>query len=67
MLRKGERGKVLVAVLLREQTAMGNPWIAERLCMGHHGSVSRLVVAAGNDKAMNREKKKLEKMLKCVT
>ena len=66
-LKKGEWGKVLVAVLLRERTAVGNPWIAERLCMGHHGSVSRPAVAAGNDKTMNREKKKLEKMLKCVT
>ncbi len=66
-LKKGERGKVLVAVLLRERTAVGNPWITERLRMGHHGSVSRLVVAAGKDKVMNREKKKLEKMLKCVT
>ena len=66
-LRKGERGKVLVAVLVRERTAAGNSWIANRLCMGHPGSVSRLVVAAGNDKAMSREKKKLEKLLKCVT
>ncbi len=53
-------------MLLRERTAVGNAWITERLLMGHHGSVSRLVVAAGNDKAMNREKK-LEKMLKCGT
>ena len=41
-LRKGDRGEVLVAALLRRKTTVGNGWIAKRLRMGHHGSVSRL-------------------------
>ena len=66
-LRKGDRGEVLVAALLRRKTTVGNRWIAERLPMGHHGSVSRLVVAASQDQKHERELRKLIKMLKCVT
>jgi hypothetical protein len=44
-----------------------NDWIAERLSMGHHGSVSRLVVAASKDAKLESELKKLMKLLKCVT
>ena len=65
--RKGDRAKVLVAALLRKRTAVTNGWIAERLSMGHHGSVSRLVVAASKDAKLESELKKLMKMLKCVT
>ncbi len=57
--------KVLVAALLRERTAVVNPWIAQRLVMGHSGSVSRLVVACGKSVTQTRELEKLEKMLKC--
>lgn len=66
-LRKGDGGKVLVAALLRRKTTVGNGWITERLRMGHHGSVSRLVVAASQDEKHERELRKLIKMLKCVT
>ncbi len=66
-MRKGDRAKVLVAALLRKKTAVGNDWIAERLHMGHHGSVSRLVVAANKDSVHEAELKKLMKLLKCVT
>ena len=66
-LRKGDRAKVLVAALLRKRTAVGNSWIAERLGMGHHGSVSRLVVAASKNEKQERELKKLVKILKCVS
>lgn len=66
-MRKGDRAKVLLAALLRKQTAVGNGWIAARLGMGHHGSVSRLVVAASKDEKLERELKKLIKLLKCVT
>ncbi len=59
--------KVLVAALLRKRTAVTNDWIAERLSMGHHGSVSRLVVAASKDAKLESELKKLMKLLKCVT
>jgi hypothetical protein len=56
-----------VAALLRKRTAVGNDWIAGRLGMGHHGSVSRLVSAASKDEKQQRELKKLMKILKCVT
>ena len=42
-------------------------WIAERLSMGHPGSVSRLVVTASKDAKHESELKKLIKLLKCVT
>jgi putative transposase len=64
-MRKGDRAKVLVAALLRKRTAVGNGWIAERLSMGHPGSVSRLVVAASKDAKHESELKKLIKLLKC--
>ena len=35
--------------------------------MGHHESVSRLLVAACKDVMQERELKKLMKMLKCVS
>lgn len=35
--------------------------------MGHHGSVSRPVVAASKDKKLERELKNPIKLLKCVT
>jgi REP element-mobilizing transposase RayT len=66
-LRKGDGRKVLVACLLRQRTAAGNPWIAERLAMGHSGSVSRLVVAATKHPPTMRELEKLERLLKCDT
>ena len=61
-LRKGDARKVLVACLIRQHTAAGNPWIAERLAMGHPGSVSRLVVAAAKHPPTMRE---LEKSKDC--
>jgi REP element-mobilizing transposase RayT len=66
-LRKGDRRKVLVACLLRQRTTAGNPWIAERLAMGHSGSVSRLVVTATKHPPTMREVEKLTKLLKCDT
>ena len=66
-IRKGQPGKILVAALLRERTSVGNSWIAQRLAMGHHGSVSRLVVACGRNMRQTKALAKLKKMLKCVT
>ncbi len=66
-LRKGDGRKVLVACLLRQRTAAGNPWIAKRLAMGHSGSVSRLVVAAAKHPPTVRKLEKLGKLLKCGT
>lgn len=66
-LRKGQPEKILVATLLRERTTVENSWIAQRLAMGHPGSVSRLVVNCGKSLTQARELKKLKKMLKCDT
>ena len=66
-LWKGDARKVLVACLIRQHTAAGNPWIAERLAMGHPGSVSRLVVAAAKHPPTMRELEKLKRLLKCDT
>ncbi|MBG7607824.1 MAG: hypothetical protein IZT59_07360, partial [Verrucomicrobia bacterium] len=66
-LRKGDTGKVLVAVLLRERTAVGNRWVAQRLAMGHTGSVSRLVGAFGKNKEELTKLRELEEMLQCDT
>ena len=66
-LRKGQQEKVLIAALLRERTTVGNPWIAQRLAMGHPGSVSRLVVSCSNSATKTKELEKLKKMLKCDT
>ena len=66
-IRKGDGAKVMIAALLRSTTAVSNGWIAERLCMGHPGSVSRLVVGAGKDAQHESELKKLKKLLKCGT
>jgi REP element-mobilizing transposase RayT len=59
-LRKGDGRKVLVACLVRQRTAAGNPWIAKRLAMGHSGSVSRLVTAATKHPPTVRKLKKLD-------
>lgn len=64
-LRKGDGRKVLVACLLRQRTTAGNPWIANRLAMGHSGSVSRLVAAATKHPPTMRELEKLGNLLKC--
>lgn len=66
-LRKGDARKVLVACLVRQHTAAGNPWIAKRLAMGHPGSVSRLVVTAAKNPPTARELERLAKLLKCET
>jgi len=40
---KGAPWKVAIAKRLRRETTVGNPWIAERLSMGHRNHVSLLV------------------------
>jgi len=66
-LRKGEGRKILVAALLRKHTSAGNRWLAQRLAMGHTGSVSRLIGAFGNDSQNQKKVRELERMLKCDT
>jgi len=62
-IRKGDRRKVLLARILRSKTAISNDWISDRLCMGHPGSVSRLVSESRNDQAINKECERLTKRL----
>jgi hypothetical protein len=66
-LRKGDGSKILVAALLRKHTSAGNRWLAQRLAMGHTGSVSRLMGAFGKNKVNRKKLSELEKMLKCDT
>jgi hypothetical protein len=61
-LRKGDKGKVLVAALIRKRTSVGNRWLSERLAMGHISALSRLLGAFQQDTGNARRLKKLEKM-----
>lgn len=62
-MRKGDCRKVLVAVLLRKNTSVGNRWLADRLAMGHTAGVSRLVSSFLKNRGNQRKLKELEKML----
>jgi len=62
---KGDRRKVVLAMVLRRRSIASNGWISEHLAMGAAGSVSRLVAAALRDRGMISEVEKLEEMLKC--
>lgn len=62
-LPKSDANKVVVAALLRERTSVGNPWIAERLAMGHPGSVSRMIGTSGKSKELAALRNRLEKAL----
>ena len=63
-LKKGDEKKVLVAVLLRERTSVGNVWLVQRLKMGHPGALSRLIGEFRKDKKRMKELRNLEAMLK---
>jgi hypothetical protein len=45
---------------------VSNPWIAERLAMGHPGSVSRSVSVGRSTKETLKSTEKIGEMLKCV-
>ena len=57
---------VQLANLLRTHTTVSNAWIAERLAMGHPGSVSRSVSTGRSTKETLKSTEKIGKMLKCV-
>jgi putative transposase len=46
---KSDPRKAALATLLRERTSVGNSWIADRLAMGHPGTVSRMLGACKSD------------------
>ena len=62
-LRKSDRGKVLLARILRAKTTIPNDWIANHLGMGHPGSVSRLISESRGDRELNAECRRLSKVL----
>ena len=66
-LKKGDPRKVIVAMLLRKRTTVGNAWIAERLEMGHSSSVSRTVSEGLKNAGKVREMEKLGRKLALAT
>lgn len=54
-LAKSDKRKILIAMLLRKRTGVSNAWIAERLGMGHPGSVSRMISSGKNNRELMRE------------
>ena len=59
-LRKSDSRKVQLAILLRTHTSVSNEWIAQKLAMGHPGSVSRSVSDGRADNTMGKSIKKME-------
>jgi len=66
-IRKGDERKVLVATIARKHTSVSNSWLAERLEMGHTGSVSRVIGVSTRNKEKLRKVNEIEKMLRCDT
>jgi len=66
-IRKGDERKVLVATIARKHTSVSNSWLAERLEMGHTGSVSRVIGVSTRNKQKLRKVNEIEKMLRCDT
>ncbi len=62
-LRKSDGRKVLLAAVLRRRTAVGVNWIAERLAMGHPGSVSRMLGTMPREVGWKKKLMMLEEML----
>ncbi len=62
-LKKSDPRKMRLAALLRAQTTVSNEWIADKLAMGHPGSVSRLVALCRSDREGAAEVKKLSCLL----
>ena len=62
-LRKGDWRKVLVAVLLRKKTSVGNQWLADRLAMGHPAGMSKLIGRFQNDAIQMEKFGEIEKRL----
>ena len=51
-LKKSDRRKAQLAILLRTHTLKSNDWIAVKLAKEHYGSGSRVVSAGRSDKSM---------------
>ena len=64
-LRKGDPRKALLAAVLKRRTAVGTDWIAQRLAMGHPGSVSRQIGRVKRERKLQQQADELDKMLQC--
>jgi REP element-mobilizing transposase RayT len=62
-LRKSDARKIQLAILLRTHTTVSNRWIAQKLAMGHPGSVSRSVTDGRTDKKLMNAMKEIENVL----
>lgn len=62
-LRKSDVRKVQLAIMLRTHTTVSNGWIAQKLAMGHPGSVSRAVSDGRSDKKLIKSMKEIENVL----
>lgn len=62
-LRKSDVRKVQLAILLRTHTTVSNGWIAQKLTMGHPGSVSRSVTDGRADTKLTKIVKEIENVL----
>jgi putative transposase len=63
--RKGDPRKVALATLVRQRTAMGNEWLANRLEMGHPHAVSRLIRQGADNGVVAKHLRKLKQMSIC--
>lgn len=61
-LRKGDERKAMLAAVLRRRTAVATQWIAQRLAMGHPGSVSRQVGIVKSDRKLLKKLNEHEKL-----
>lgn len=62
-LRKSDVRKVQLAILLRTHTTVSNVWIAQKLAMGHPGSVSRSVTDGRADPKLTKSVKEIGNVL----
>ena len=53
-----------MAVLIKQCTSVGNPWLAARLQMGHTEALNRLMGEMRKDKKAMKRVEELKEMLK---
>ncbi|MEI8039754.1 MAG: transposase, partial [Verrucomicrobiota bacterium] len=58
-MTKSDPRKIVLAALVRANTSVSNAWIAERLAMGHPGSVSRMLATGRSDRKLANQQHEL--------
>ena len=61
-LRKGDERKALLAGLLAGKTTVSRQWLAQRLGMGHPGSVSRMLGVVKRNRILKERLDELENL-----